>query len=347
MSGVPVDDSAKPRRRATIFDVAKAAGVSIGTVSHVLSNARRVRPETRARVEEAIAELDFEPDNVARSMVRRRTQTIGMLLPDITNPFFADLSWLVEQALADVDHALVFGNSGNDAAREERYLRSFITRRVDAIIVAVAGTENLTLLKRIGNDIPTILFDRVIDDVPWDSVLTDSAGGTVAAVDHLLDLGHRRIALASADPELPTAAARRAALVDRLAERGVELEGETVGAFTLASGREQGESLLGRSPRPTAIVAGNDLIAMGVLDAAGAAGIGVPGDLSVVGYDDIVYAASTAPPLTTVRQPVDQIASEIVRLLLSRIEEPGGDARHVILEPELVERGSTGRAPAE
>jgi LacI family transcriptional regulator len=342
VSDTPVDDAPKPRKRATIVDVARAAGVSIGTVSHVLSNARRVRPETRERVEEAIAQLDFEPDNVARSMIRGRTQTIGMLLPDITNPFFADLSWLVEQALADFDHALVIGNSGNDSAREERYLRSFITRRVDAIIVAVAGTENLSVLKRIGNDIPTVLFDRVIDGTPWDSVLTDSAGGIGAVVDHLIGLGHTRIALASADPELPTAAARRAALVSGIARHGLDLAGETVGAFTLSSGREQGHALLARSPRPTAIVAGNDLIAMGILDAAAAAGIAIPADLSVVGYDDIVYAGYTAPPLTTVRQPVDRVAAEIVRLLRSRIEDPAAEARHVILEPRLVVRDTTG-----
>lgn len=330
-----------PRKRPTIVDVARAAGVSTGTVSHVLSNARRVRPETRERVEAVIARLQFEPDNIARSMIRGRTQTIGMLLPDVTNPFFADLSWLVEQALADVDHALVLGNSANDAAREERYLRSFVSRRFDAIIVAVAATVNLELLTRMGGDLPTVLFDRVVDGAPWDSVLTDNAHGIAAVVDHLVGLGHTRIALAGAGSELPTAAARRTALIERLAARGLELAGEAIGEFTLESGRQLGHALIAHSPRPTAIVAGNDLIAMGILDAAASAGLSVPRDLSVVGYDDIVYAAYTAPPLTTVRQPVERVAAEIVRLLLSRIEDTDAAARSIVLEPQLVLRSST------
>jgi LacI family transcriptional regulator len=333
--------SRKPSGRVTIVDVARAAGVSTGTVSHVLSNARRVRPETRARVEEAIERLGFQPDSVARAMILRRTQTIGMLIPDITNPFFADLSWSVEQALASVDHALVFGNSGNDPAREERYLRSFVTRRVDAIIVGVAGAQNLDLLRRIGGEIPTVLFDRVVDGAPWDSVLTNNDGGIAALVDHLVGLGHRHIAFANADPTLPTAAARRAAIVARLAVHGLELVAETNGAFTLASGREQGEQLLAHTPRPTAICAGNDLIAMGVISAAHAAGLSVPGDLSVTGYDDIAYAAHTAPPLTTVRQPADEIAERIVELLLARIAEPSSPPSQVSLEPSLCVRAST------
>ena len=330
------------RRRSTIVDVARTAGVSVGTVSHVLSNARNVRPETRERVERAIAELGFQPDSVARAMILQRTQSIGMLVPDMTNPFFAELSWLVEQALACVDHALVLGNSGNDPRLEERYLRSFVMRRVDAIILGVAEAENLELLKEIGNGVPTVLFDRVVDDAPWDSVLSNSEAGIEAVVRHLVDLGHRRIGLANADPRLPTAAARRDALIRHLAEHDLELAAETHGAFTLASGREQGDRLLAASPRPTAICAGNDLIAMGVLASARTAGVRVPEELSVVGYDDITYAEQTAPPLTTVRQPVEEIAKHIVQLLLSNIEAPRDTPRRIVLDPQLVLRRSTG-----
>jgi LacI family transcriptional regulator len=330
------------RKRATIVDVAKLAEVSIGTVSHVVSGARNVRPETRERVEAAIADLSFHPDSVARAMILQRTQSIGMLVPDITNPFFAELSWSVEQELAGVDHALVLGNSGNDPALEERYLRSFVQRRVDAIIAGVADAENLALLRQIGDGVPTVLFDRVVDGAPFDSVLTDSDAGIEAVVRHLVELGHERIALANADPALPTARARRAALASHLAARGLELVAETAGSFTLASGRAMGEELLALDPRPTAIVAGNDLIAMGVLAAARAAGVGVPGELSVVGYDDIAYAEQTAPPLTTVRQPIGEIATRIVELLLSGIEKPRDEPRRLVLAPELIARGSTG-----
>jgi LacI family transcriptional regulator len=337
--------SAAPRgrkRRTTIVDVARAAGVSVGTVSHVLSSARNVRPETRERVERAIAELGFQPDSVARAMILQRTQSIGMLVPDITNPFFAELSWLVEQALAGVDHALVLGNAGNDPRLEERYLRSFLMRRVDAIILGVAEAENLELLKEIGGGVPIVLFDRTVDDVPWDSVLGNSDAGVESVVRHLVHLGHERIALANADPALPTAGARRAALIGHLAEHGLELAAEVRGEFTLSSGRVQGDRLLAQTPRPTAIVAGNDLIAMGVLAAARSAGVRVPEELSVVGYDDIAYAEQTAPPLTTVRQPIEEIAKHIVELLLSSIESPRDTPRRVVLDPQLVLRRSTG-----
>ena len=255
-------ESGKPRRWVTIADVAREASVSTGTVSHVLSGARVVRPETKRRVEDAIAKLGFQPDNVARALARRRTQTIGMVIPDVTNPFFADLIWRVEQALANVDHALICGSSGNDPDRERRYLQSFMERRVDAIIVGVAGSENLDFLRRVGKETPTIFVDRVIDEAGWDSVRCDNAAGMAMIVDHLVGLGHRRLALINGEPGLPTTIARQRAARARLDEHGIELTASTTGAFTLESGQEQGAALLaGARPRPTAVCAGNDLLA--------------------------------------------------------------------------------------
>lgn len=326
-------------------DVARAANVSIGTVSHVLSGARPVRPETRGRVEAAVAELGFQPDRMARALVRRQTQTIGMVIPDVTNPFFADLIWRVEQALANVDHALICGSSGNDPDRERRYLQSFLERRVDAIIVGVSGGENLAFLRAVGTETPTLFVDRVIDQDGWDSVLCDNTAGMAMAVNHLISLGHRRIALINGEPSLPTTIEREQAARARLAEDGVRLTSASTGAFTLESGQQQGRRLLGAVQAPTAVCAGNDLLAMGMMRAAAEAGLRVPDDLSVVGYDDIAYAGYASPPLTTVRQPVGGIAREIVRLVSERLAGYTGPARHVTLVPDLRVRSSTASAP--
>lgn len=325
-------------RNPTITDVARAARVSTGTVSHVLSGARYVRPETRARVEQAIDELGFRPSTIARALTSRRTRTAGMVVPDVTNPFFSDLIWQVERALAGAGYALIFGNSANDPEHERRYLESLLERRVEAAVLVVTADVDAALLQRVADEIPSVLVDRE-GAARADAVVGDNARGTAAAVDHLVRLGHRRIALVNGDERLPTAGERRAGVEAALARHGLEPAARTAGAFTLASGFAQMQELL--DDPPTAVCAGNDLLAMGVLKAALEDGLRVPDDLSVVGYDDIAYAAFTSPPLTTVRQPGRRMGTEAARLLLSRLGGYGGAPRRVVVHPELVVRGST------
>jgi LacI family transcriptional regulator len=324
-----------------VVDVARAAKVSVGTVSNVVSGARNVRPETRERVERAIAELGFRPNTIARALIRRRTQTVGMVIPDVTNPFFSDLIWEVERALTDADYAVVFGNSANDPVRERRYLEAFLSRRVDALVVVVTAGADLDFVRGLAAEVPTVFVDRLVPpDV--ESVVGDNAAGMTLVVDHFVALGHRRLALVNGDEGLETARARQAGLEAALARHGLELAARSTGEFTLESGEEQAEALFGRGERPTAVVAANDLLAMGVLAAASSRGLNVPGDISVSGYDDIAYAAFTSPPLTTVRQPARSMGEEAVRLLLARLEGEGNRPRRVVVEPELRVRTSTG-----
>jgi LacI family transcriptional regulator, galactose operon repressor len=324
-------------RTSTIADVARAAKVSTGTVSHVLSGARNVRPETRERVERAIAELDYRPNTIARALTSRRTRTVGMVVPDVTNPFFADLIWQVERALTDADYALIFGNSANDPERERSYLEGLLERRVDAAVLVVTADADESLLCRIADEIPTVHVDRPAGVA--DAVIGDNAAGTAVAIDHLVALGHRRIALINGDERLPTALERRAGFDAALARHGLEASAHVSGQFTLESGYRLALGLL--ESGPTGVLAGNDLIAMGVLNAAADCGVRVPAALSVVGYDDIAYAAFTSPPLTTVRQPGGEMGTETARLLLSRLDGYEGAARRVVVHPELVVRGST------
>jgi LacI family transcriptional regulator len=324
-----------------VVDVARAAKVSVGTVSNVVSGARNVRPETRERVERAIAELGFRPNTIARALIRRRTQTVGMVIPDVTNPFFSDLIWEVERALTDADYAVVFGNSANDPVRERSYLEAFLSRRVDALVVVVTAGADLDFVRGLAAEVPTVFVDRLVPpDV--ESVVGDNAAGMTLVVDHFVALGHRRLALVNGDEGLETARARQAGLEAALARHGLELAARSTGEFTLESGEEQAEALFGRGERPTAVVAANDLLAMGVLAAASSRGLNVPGDISVSGYDDIAYAAFTSPPLTTVRQPARSMGEEAVRLLLARLEGEGNRPRRVVVEPELRVRTSTG-----
>jgi LacI family transcriptional regulator len=325
-------------------DVARAASVSVGTVSNVVSGARAVRPETRERVERAIAELGFRPNTVARALIRRRTQTVGMVIPDVTNPFFSDLIWEVERALTEAEYAVVFGNSANDPARERQYLEAFLSRRVDALVVVVTAGADLDFVRGLAAEVPTVFVDRLVPpDV--ESVVGDNDAGMALVVDHLVGLGHRRVALVNGDAELETARAREAGAVAALARHGLEPVARSAGAFTLESGDEQGRALFERALSPTAVVAANDLLAMGVLAAASRAGLAVPGDVSVTGYDDIAYAAFTSPPLTTVRQPARAMGEEAVRLLLARLEGDESPPRRQVVEPELKPRASTGTPP--
>lgn len=332
-------------RSATIADVARSARVSTGTVSHVLSGARYVRPETRARVEQAIDELGFRPSTIARALTSRRTRTVGMVVPDVTNPFFADLIWQVEQALTNADYALYFGNSANDPERERGYLEGLFARRVDAAILVVTAGADIELLRRLVAEVPAVLVDRSAD-VAADAVVGDSAAGTRAAVDHLVELGHRRIALVNGDERLPTGQERRIGVEAALARHGLEPAGRTSGAFTLESGSDQMHELLATGEPATAVCAGNDLLAMGVLKAAAERGLRVPADLSVVGYDGIDYAGFTSPPLTTVRQPGTAMGEETARLLLSRLDGYDGGPRRIVVHPELVVRASTAPPPS-
>jgi LacI family transcriptional regulator len=328
------------RTSPTIADVASRAGVSTGTVSNVISGTRFVRPETKARVEAALEELGFRPNKVARALTQRRTLTIAMVIPDVANPFFAELVRTVEQRLAERGYAVVFGNAGNDADAERRYLAEFAERRVDALVFATSGAAAGDL-ERLVRGLPTILVDRVVDGWQGDSVTDDNHAGMAAVVDHLAALGHRRIAFVDGDRALSSGRERRDGLVDAVAARGLELVAEASGDFTLESGYELARRLLESGADFTAICAANDLQALGVLRAAGERGLRIPDDLSLTGYDDIPYAAFADPPLTTVRQPVGALAQRIVELLLRRLDDPGSPGERVVLPPELVVRGST------
>lgn len=338
-------ETAPPPRRPTITDVAHLADVSVGTVSNVLTHARRVNPETRRRVEAAIAQLGYRRDRVAQSLSRRRTNLIGALVPEVTNPFFAELVQEIESAVFSAgEYSVLFATSHEGPDSQRRYLDSFRERRVDGVIVVVAADTDAADIEAIAADTPVVLVDRSLPAWDGDAVLSTNEAGVALAVEHLTQLGHERIALINGELKLPTARERQAGFERAMREHGLTPVGISQGSFTFESGHAQMEELLSAPEPPTAVVAANDLLAMAAIGAAASHRLRVPRDLSIIGYDDITYARLVSPPLTTIRQPAREMAREAASLLLDRLANPARESRRVEFQPELVVRRSTGPA---
>jgi LacI family transcriptional regulator len=328
----------------TSADVARVAGVSAGTVSHVLSGAKRVRPETRLAVEKAMLELGFRPSGLGRALARNSAASVGMIVPDITNPFFAELSLLVEQELSRRNLALLLANTTGDPAIERHYLEDFVERGLDGIIFVAGDDADSELIATLSQFRPIVLIDRTVVGWSGDEVRSDATSGARMIAAHLADLGHRRVAYLGADETISTARMRGDSLRAALAEVSIKLAIETTGSFELAEAPGRAEAILGDADRFTAVVAANDLLAISTAFVALRRGLHIPRDLTIVGYDDIPFAAMVAPALTTVRQARNQMAAEAVRLLLQQVAGIDRSPEQIELQPELIVRGSSGPA---
>jgi len=327
--------------RPTVLDVAQLAGVSAGTVSNVLTKSRYVRPETVIRVEAAVAELGYRPNRIAQSLINRRTRTIGMILPNLVSPYHVDLLHAVEDVLGDAGYAVVFGNSQNDPIREERCIDAFRDHLVDGLVTAIATDTGAEKLRALAEEMSIVMINRLVPGWDGDSVTSDTDTGMELAVGHLADLGHCYISLVNGDPRIQTARVRRTAFEAALHRRGLVAWSITEDRFSVESGRAQTESLLQSANPPTAICAGNDVIALGVLEAIKNAGLRVPDDLSVVGYNDVEYTRYTSPGLTTIHVPARAMGAEAARLILDRLARPESPTRQIVMPTSLVVRQST------
>ncbi len=338
-------------------DVARRAGVSVATVSYVLNGGPRgVSEEKRRRVLAAIAELGYRPNLIARSLRARRTHILGLVLPSTANPYFAALSHAIEEAAAARGYQMVVANAADDPARETAQLEAVLRLQIDGLIWIPADVRRARRAAPAAPPlppVPTILVDRPLAEplpAPLGFVGVDNMAGGRLAVEHLLALGHQRIACLAGPADHIHARARLAGFKQALRERRIALHKEYIlhGDFDYASGARHAARwcALPAAERPTAIVCGNDVMAIGALHAIQQAGLRVPQDLSVVGYDDVPQAAYTVPPLTTVAQPCAAIAAAAVGWLLERIEAPlpspaGGPPASRLLPVQLVVRGST------
>lgn len=329
----------------SVRDVASRAGVSVGTVSNVLNHPERVHPSTLAAVHTAIAELGFVRNDAARQLRAGRSSSLGLIVPDVRNPFFTDIARGVEDRATAAGLAVLLGNSENQIDRESVYLDLFEEQRVHGVLISPHDAVDERLHRLQARGIPTVLIDRADERGEFSSVTVDDVAGGQLAAEHVLALGRRRLAFVGGPVALRQVADRLEGVrraVDAVGD--ARLEVVAVEATTVPAGRSAGASIAARAPRdrPDAIVAANDLLAVGVLHALVMhGGIRVPDDVAVVGYDDIDFAATAIVPLTSVRQPSVEIGATGVGLLLDQAAEPSLAPRQVVFAPELVVRAST------
>jgi LacI family transcriptional regulator len=334
----------------TIVDVARMAGVSTATVSHTFSAKRPVSEETRQRVMSIAARAGYRPNHVAVSMVTGRTRTIGVIVPDIANPFFSELVRGAEAAAMAAGYMTIVCSSELDAALEDRCVEVLGDKRVDALLyLAGDGRAHARLTDPALAGTPLVAIDEELRGLPAIAsvVTSDNEGGGLLAACHLSGLGHRDIGVIAGPPGLPTAAARLHGFAGGLRQEGIPLPDSRIvhaDYYTRDAGLAAGWELLASHPELTAVFCGNDLIALGVLAAASERGRRVGRDLSVIGFDDIFISQLVNPPLTTVRQPIARLGGEAAQLALAALAGRGGGPRRLVLPVELVVREST--APA-
>jgi LacI family transcriptional regulator len=330
---------------ANVRDVARHAGVSVGTVSNVLNRPDKVLPETVARVQASIAALGFIRNDAARQLRAGRSKSVGLIVLDVRNPFFTDLARGAEDRAAEFGLSVILGNSDEDANRETAYLDLFEEQRVHGVLISPRAEIGERLSRLRDRGIPAVLVDRSGDDGGFSSVSVDDVAGGRLAVEHLLDRGRTRIAFVAGSVGIRQVEDRLAGARAAVDSRpGATLEVIEIDGLTVLAGRAAGEMIARRAPhdRPDGVFAANDLVAMGVLQALVMQGdVRVPEQIALVGYDDIDFAAAAVVPLTSIRQPSREIGSTAMQIVMEEAADSTLPPRRIVFQPELVVRAST------
>ena len=332
--------------RATLRDVARVAGVHPGTVSRALNPETEalVRDETVRRVRQVAEELGYRPNPMARGLKTNRSYTIGVIVPDIQNPLFPPIIRGIDDRLGEAGYTPLIANTDNDPVRERVDIEAMRARQVDGFVAATARADHELLDEVAASGIPLVLVNRRVEDGSLPSATADDHAGARLAVEHLVSLGHRQIAHLAGPQEVSTGRARYHGFCDAIREAGLEPSLVREGrAFTEPEGARLCEELLDADAPFTAIVAGNDLMALGCYDVFAARGIDCPGEVSVVGFNDMPFAGRFAPPLTTIGIPHYEIGVAAAELLLERLQGRGDGPREIVLPARLIKRGSTRR----
>jgi LacI family transcriptional regulator len=330
---------------SSIKDVAREAGVSTATVSHVVNNTRYVSDEVRARVLGAVERCGYYPNAHARSLASGRSQTLGLVVSDISNPFFPELIKSIEAAAFERGYDLVLSNTNYDPGRTSHYVRRFIERKVAGVVVMTSELDKTLLGELARRDVSVVFLDLGKPGVHMSNLSVNYEAGIEEAISHLVALGHEEIAFVSG-PERLRSAARRLEAFRNSMRRHLPRARSLLyrGDFKLDGGRRAATEMLAADTRPTAVVAANDLMALGVMAGLRAAGLQIPRDVSVIGFDDIAFAASAEPPLTTVCLPRVELGRRAVEALMANIEHPERSGVQVNIQTYLITRAST--APA-
>lgn len=327
---------------ATLKDVAERAGVSTATVSHVINQTRFVSDELKARVYQAMSELHYRPNAIAKSLRRRRTQNIGMIVPDISYPFLAEVARGVEDAGFELGYNVILCDSDGDLHREADYIGLLQEKKVDGIIFVAAGESSSHVQALIEQEMPVVVCDRELPGVEVDTVIADNVGSGHQVTKHLIGLGHHRIGCIAGPRELDISNKRLEGYRQALEEHDIPLSEELVvhGDFRCLGGYQAMGELLALDEPPTAVFACNDLMAIGAICAASQKKLKIPHDVAVIGCDDIALASFTNPSLTTVAQPKHEMGAVAIEMLVERIRDKSKPPTRRLLPTELVLRDS-------
>jgi LacI family transcriptional regulator len=335
---------------STIKDVARLAGVSPMTVSRVINSSGYASQDARARVERAVAELGFVPNALARHLRSKRTRTLALVISDITNPFFTTIARGVEDIAAAHDFAVMFCNTDESEAEEIAYLQMLLQRQIDGVLLVPASDsgKSLRLLQR--HSVPVVVLDRRVSSPRVDQVRSDSEGGAYQLVRHLIELGHRRIAMLTGHRNISTSADRAAGYRRALAGLGMEFDERLVlyEGFGVEAGYRMACQVLDIHPRPTALFAANNFIAFGAIRALREAGLRIPEAMSLVAFDDLPDEWLIDPFLTVVDQRAYQMGKEAAELILERVAGVGRPTRRSIILPvDFIVRRSSAPPPPD
>jgi LacI family transcriptional regulator len=331
------------QRRVTISDVAELAGVSYQTVSRVINNNPNVSATTRQRVKTIIAETGYRPSHIARSLVTARTATLGLVVPDISNPFFSALARGADQVASENGYSILLCNTGEDAVREIDVLNLLHERTVDGVIICGSRQDDVQLQEVLSQFDAAVLVNRRLAGALIPAVLVDDALGGAMLTQHLLQLGHKEIGFVAGPAASYSGQQRLQGYQMALGEARIELQPSWVRHClpTTTAGEETARALLASCPELSALFCYNDLVALGALRACAASGKQVPADIAVTGFDDIMLAGVVSPALTTCHVPRAEVGSRAVTMLLDCIEERVEKCDEIVIKPELVIRESS------
>lgn len=334
---------AKNSNISTIRDVAEKAGVSVTTVSHVINKTRFVSEDLIRRVNDAIGELNYQPSGLARSLRTKASGSIGVIIPDNTNPFFAEVVRGIEDHCYKEGYAVFLCNSDDDPDKEYNYIKLLREKGVDGMVLVSTGNNRDSLELLDQGKIPKVIIDREVESIDSDSVLVDNFDGGYKATRHLLELGHSRIGCITGSSQVTPSGQRLEGYTKALKEKGVAVESGLIvtGDFKSQSGGECLIQLMKQPEPPTAVFVCNDLMAFGALSAARQLGIQIPSELSIVGFDDIAMASMIIPSLSTIAQPKRELGETGATLLLKRIKNRDTEQSTIVLEPLLIIRESS------
>ncbi len=339
----------KSSKDVTIIDVAKEAGVSYSTVSRVVNNKSYVNEETRAKVLQAMTRMGYQANLQARSLAGGRSNIIGLLVVDLATQYIGEIMYGIDDVLAAQQYELMLYTTHRRKTKESAYVHMMARGMAEGLLILLPRDPDAYLESLRERDLPYVLIDYRSDNDSDPFVIAANEQGGYEATKHLIDLGHKRIGLITGWMDMTSGQDRLKGYKAALADHGIPLDSELIheGDFTQASGYQGASRFLGLPNPPTAVFASNDVSAMGVLEAAHVRGLNLPGDLSVIGFDDIPLAGSLNPPLTTIRQPMQEMGRAATRMLLDRIHHPEQSWTGAVLPTELVVRSSTARPVSE